>query len=313
LLEGEIGHRGIPIGAAIAAIVAFCCVAAKRSERGRRKARRRRPGAANGGDLSPHSFGVLDPEASRRNICAMIAPGLAPKPDRPAIRHLWTEAVSAMTPLPRHTMLAAHRAAPRGDGHAVLVMPAFLHSDRHTQPLRRFLRDRGYAVSGWQLGVNVGPTETALTGIERRLDELQARQGRKVSLIGHSLGGALARELAKKRPDAVRQLIVLASPIRLPTASPLEPVYQLFSRWHSPSTQGLYTRLNEPPTVPVTALYTRSDGIVAWQSCLEVPGEWRENIEIRGTHGTMARNPSAWRVIADRLALPDGEWHPYRA
>jgi pimeloyl-ACP methyl ester carboxylesterase len=243
----------------------------------------------------------------------MFEPTLAPKPDRPPIHRLWTEAMSAMTPMPRRTALAAGSAAPRGDGHPVLVMPAFLHNDWRTHQLRRFLRDRGYAVSGWRLGVNVGPTETVLLGIERRLDELRARHGRKVSLIGHSLGGALARELAKKRPDDVRQLIVLASPIRLPTASALEPLYQLLSRWHSPSSHGLYARLNEPPTVPVTAIYTRSDGIVAWQSCLEVPGERRENIEIPGTHGTMARNPAAWRVIADRLALAEGEWRPYRS
>ncbi len=213
----------------------------------------------------------------------------ADKPPSPPVHRLWVEAISAVTPMPRRVALAASRAAPRGDGHPVLVLPAFL------------------------LGVNVGPTDAILAGIERRLDELSLRHGRKVSLVGHSLGGAIARELAKKRPDAVRQLITLASPIRLPTASPMEPVYRLLSRWHSPSSRGLYAALNEPAAVPTTAIYTRTDGIVAWQSCLEAEGPERESIAVAGPHSTMARNPAAWRIVADRLAQPEGGWRPYGA
>jgi pimeloyl-ACP methyl ester carboxylesterase len=246
-------------------------------------------------------------------VRAMSEAYFADKPARPPVQRLWTEAISAVRPVPRHVVQAAMRAAPLGDSHPVLVVPAFLRSDGYTILLRRFLADRGYAVTGWRLGVNVGPTETVLAGIERRLDELTDRHGRKASLVGHSLGGAIARELAKKRPDQVRLLITLASPIRLPTASPLEPVYQLLSRWHSPSMRGLYAELNEPPSVPVTAIHTRSDGIVAWQSCLEAPGPRRENIEVAGPHSTMARNPAAWRIIADRLAQPEGRWQPFGA
>jgi pimeloyl-ACP methyl ester carboxylesterase len=137
------------------------------------------------------------------------------------------------------------------------------------------------------------------------------RHGRKVTLIGHSLGGVIARELAKQHPDQVRQLVVLASPIQLPTASPLEPVYKLLARWHSIDVRGSALELSAPPDVPVTAIYTRSDGIVAWQSCLETAGDRRESIEIRGAHGTMVRNLAAWRIIADRLAQREGEWRPY--
>ncbi len=235
------------------------------------------------------------------------------KPARPPVHRLWVEAVSAVTPMSRHVVRAAQATAPRGDGHPVLLVPAFLRSDSYMLRLRRFLAERGYAVSGWGLGVNVGPTDRILAGVERRLDELTARHGRKASLIGHSLGGAIAREFAKRRPHQVRQLIVLASPIHLPTASPLEPVYRALSRWHSAVSQGPHSVLNEPPEVPVTAVYTRSDGIVAWQSCLEAEGPRRENIEVRGPHSTMARNPAAWRIIADRLAQPEGEWRPYGA
>lgn len=230
---------------------------------------------------------------------------------RPPVQRLWQEAVSAATPMSRRVILAAARAAPEGDGHPVLLVPGFLRGDGYMKPLTRFLEARGYAVYGWRLGVNLGPTERALDGLERRLDAIVAREGRRVSLIGHSLGGAFARELAKARPEDVRQLIVLASPIRLPTASQLEPLYRMLARWHSPHSQNLYARLSEPPPVPVTALYTRSDGIVAWQSCLESSGAERENIEIKGAHSTMARSLAAWRIIADRLAQPEGDWRPY--
>lgn len=232
---------------------------------------------------------------------------------RPPVRRLWVEAVSAVTPMPRKVVRAAHSGAPRGDGHPVLLVPGFLRGESYMQPLHRFLAARGYAVEGWRLGVNLGPTERVLDGLEQRLDALVARHGRKASLIGHSLGGALVRELAKQRQENVRLLIVLTSPIRVPTASQLEPLYRMLARWHSPASQSLYQSFNEPPSVPVTAIHTRTDGIVAWQSCLEAEGPQRENIEIAGPHSTMARNPAAWRVIADRLAQPDGEWEPYAA
>lgn len=232
---------------------------------------------------------------------------------RPPVRRLWTEAVSAVTPMPRRVILAAARRAPAGDGHPVLLVPGFLRGEGYMEPLRRFLSARGYAVYGWRLGVNLGPTERVIEGLERRVRDIVARHGRPASLIGHSLGGALVRELAKAHPELIRQLIVLASPIRLPTASPFEPLYRMLARWHSPDTGSLYAGINEPPPVPVTAIHTRSDGIVAWQSCLEAEGPRRENVEITGPHSTMARNPGAWRVIADRLAQKEGEWRPYGA
>jgi pimeloyl-ACP methyl ester carboxylesterase len=230
---------------------------------------------------------------------------------RPPVRRLWIEAVSAVTPMPRQVILAAARRAPEGDGHPVLLVPGFLRGEGYMQPLQRFLAARGYPVYGWRLGVNLGPTERVLDGLERRLEEVVRRHRRPASLIGHSLGGALVRELAKARPALVRQVIVLASPIRLPTASQLEPLYRMLARLHSPDSEDLYARINEPPSVPVTAVHTRSDGIVAWQSCLEAEGPLRENVEIKGPHSTMARNPAAWRVIADRLAQPEGTWRPY--
>jgi pimeloyl-ACP methyl ester carboxylesterase len=236
---------------------------------------------------------------------------LSAKPKLPPLHHTLLGAAAHLVP-PRPGMVAdAVKAAPRGDGHPVIVVPSFLHGDGNTAPLRRFLQGCFYAVEGWGLGTNLGPTAVALDGIETLLDAVYRRHGRKVTLIGHSLGGVIARELAKQHPGQVRQLLVLASPIRLPTASPLEPVYKLLARWHSIDPDGPVAELNTPPAVPVTAIYTKSDGVVAWQSCREIEGERRESIEIRGSHGTMVRNPAAWRIVADRLAQPEGEWRAY--
>ena len=227
--------------------------------------------------------------------------------------HLTLLGVAAHLVPPRPGMVAtALKTAPRGDGHPVIVLPSFLRGDGHTAPLRRFLAGCGYAVEGWGLGTNLGPTAAALDGIEALLAATHRRHGRKATLIGHSLGGVIARELAKQHPEQVRQLVLLASPIRQPTASPLEPVYRLLTRWHRIDAASAAAQLNAPPETPVTALYTKSDGIVAWESCREIEGARRESIELRGAHGTMVRNPAAWRIIADRLAQPEGEWRRYQ-
>ncbi len=203
-------------------------------------------------------------------------------------------------------------AAPRGDGHPVLVLPALLKSDRQTAFLRRQLEALGYAAHGWRLGVDIGPTDKALDGSEQRLLALRRRHGRPVSLIGHSMGGLIAREIAKRAPASVRQVITLCSPFRPPIASNVELVFRMLSPWHSRRVPELWASLPTPPPVPTTAIYTCEDGIVSWQSCCDQAGPQHESIEIAGCHVTMARNSAALAVIADRLAQPDGAWRPYR-
>jgi pimeloyl-ACP methyl ester carboxylesterase len=236
------------------------------------------------------------------------------KPKLPPLHLTLLDIAAHLIPIRPGAIAAALRQAPRGDGHPVIVIPSFLRGDRHTRPLRRFLAGCGYAVEGWGLGANLGPTAAALDGIEALLAKTAQKHGRKVTLIGHSLGGVIARELAKQHPESVRQVILLTSPIRLPTASPLEPIYKLLAHWHSIEleTHDAIARFNEPPAVPVTAIFTRCDGIVAWESCREIEGATRESIEVRGAHGTMVRNRAAWRIIADRLAQAEGDWRPYQ-
>jgi pimeloyl-ACP methyl ester carboxylesterase len=112
-------------------------------------------------------------------------------------------------------MLPALARAPRGDGHAVLVIPGLGASDMSTVILRRFLSTLGYATYGWKLGRNIGPTARVVSGLPERLHEFRARHDGPVSVIGWSLGGIFARQLGRRHPDVIRQVITLASPIRL--------------------------------------------------------------------------------------------------
>jgi pimeloyl-ACP methyl ester carboxylesterase len=204
--------------------------------------------------------------------------------------------------------------APRGDGHPVMVMPGWLAGDASTRALRWFLRDRGYHAHAWRLGMNRGPTPEVVAGLGERLHALQARHGRKVSLVGWSLGGIYARELARRYPEMVRQVVTLASPFRDPTATTVQRLYQLgiirAPRTPDPEAE-VRRRLRAPLTVPSTALYTKTDGIVAWQSCIDEPGPTHENVAIRASHCGIGHHPASMLVIADRLAQPEGAWQPY--
>jgi pimeloyl-ACP methyl ester carboxylesterase len=210
----------------------------------------------------------------------------------------WLELAAFVPGLP---LLAG---APRGDGHPVLVLPGLLASDVSTRPLRAFLRRRGYHVHGWRLGRNVGARPATVAGLPARLHALHARHGRPVSLVGWSLGGIYARELARRFPGEVRQVITLASPFRDPSATAV-------ARFMPARPRGGGAALDAPLTVPTTSILSRSDGIVAWRSCLETEGPRRENILVASSHCGMGHHLGALAVIADRLAQPEGTWQPF--
>jgi pimeloyl-ACP methyl ester carboxylesterase len=210
-----------------------------------------------------------------------------------------------------HRRQRLRASAPRGDGHPVLVLPGFLAGDLSTALLRRFLRGLGYDAEGWGLGVNLGPTRALRASLRERLCALGGRQRRRVSLIGWSLGGIYARELARAEPERVRLVVTMASPFRDVSAT---RVASLFPRRSERRDEDRDRRaaLRQPIPVPSTAIYSRSDGIVAWQSCLEDEGPQRENVEVACSHTGMGFHAAALAVVADRLALPEGGWRPYR-
>src|SRR5437773_1573449 len=162
--------------------------------------------------------------------------------------------------------------------------------------LGRAIRDRGYHVHGWRLGRNLGPDARTVAGLGQRFVALRARHRRKVSLIGWSLGGIYARELARRFPADVRQVITLASPFRAPAAS---SVARFYPRRRSQARPAPRTPLDAPLPVPSSSLYSRSDGVVAWRSCLQDEGPLAENIEVRSSHCGMGHHPGALLVIAE--------------
>ncbi|WP_050419419.1 esterase/lipase family protein [Bradyrhizobium tropiciagri] len=203
------------------------------------------------------------------------------------------------------------RRAPRGDGHPVLVLPGLSASDISTRPLRTYLKAQGYAVHGWKLGPNRGPRPGVEAAMDARLAELAERYQRKVSLIGWSLGGVFAREIARRTPELVRQVITLGSPFaNEPKASNAWRLYEVLSErrvddWPDRDTMKL------PPPVPSTAIYSRTDGIVSWWGCREQHADRTQNIEVEGSHCGLGHNPAVLYAIADRLALQEAEWSPF--
>jgi pimeloyl-ACP methyl ester carboxylesterase len=204
--------------------------------------------------------------------------------------------------------------APQGDGHPVLVLPGFSSSDRGTWLLRHALRAKGYDAHQWGLGVNTGPHPRIVQGIQRRLLTLHRRHEQRVSIVGWSLGGVYARELARAYPEHVRQVITLGSPFRLrdPDDSSTGRLYRAVAPRQDPF-DGRRAREHErePVPVPTTSIYTRTDGVVRWHACIDEVGPTSENIEVRGTHTGLGFNPAALFAVADRLALPDGGWRPF--
>lgn len=206
----------------------------------------------------------------------------------------------------------------RGDRHPVLVLPGFTAGDRSTMALRATLRGWGYWVHGWRLGLNLGPTPGRVADVEARLLEVHGRHERPITLVGWSLGGIYARELARAHPEKVRQVISLGSPFRISPhdRSALSPlVDRLFGKELLEEARLSFVPEAERPALPVptTAIYSRTDGIVRWHLCIDAEGPERENIEVRGSHSGLGWNPAVLYALADRLAQPEGDWRPFQA
>jgi pimeloyl-ACP methyl ester carboxylesterase len=211
--------------------------------------------------------------------------------------------------LPAYPLL---RRAPAGDGHPVLVLPGFLASDFSTRTLRAFLRGRRYMAHGWKLGRNLGPNPELAAALAERLGALHERHGRRVSLVGWSLGGIYARELARRFPAAVRQVITLSSPFRdVDAANVPRFLRALAERRRLPDEAAYRAVLSDPLPVPSTAIYSRTDAIAPWHACQETAGPFSESIEVESSHLGMGHHPVVLLTIADRLAQREEEWRPF--
>lgn len=200
--------------------------------------------------------------------------------------------------------------APAGDGHPVLVLPGLIANDASTWALRRYLKTRGYVAYPWNGGFNFGPRVGTVERLEQRVETLYRRHGRAISLIGWSLGGAMARALAFRMPDHIRSVITLGSPIQgHHKGTNAWRIFELVSGWKADDPR-LAQWLADHPIAPCTSFLSKTDGVVNWRMSLAPEHELSENIEVSATHMGMGANPVVLWAIADRLAQDEGQWQP---
>ena len=197
---------------------------------------------------------------------------------------------------------------PVGDGHPVVVFPGLGASDMTTVPLRNFLRERGYTPYAWKQGFNFGPRHGVLEACRDLVQHVADRHKEKVSLIGWSLGGIYAREIAKEQPDHARCVITLGTPFGgHPRATNAWRFYEMVSG-QSVHDHELVNQIKQPPACPTTSIYSKTDGVVAWQCSINKTAPHTENIEVHASHIGMGMNPLALYAIADRLSQDPLKW-----
>ncbi|MHA7819005.1 MAG: alpha/beta hydrolase family protein [Erythrobacter sp.] len=205
---------------------------------------------------------------------------------------------------------------PRGDGHSVMVLPGFLATNTSTRPMRNLLARLGYDVQGWESGRNVKVNQAMLSKLEGQLARLNDESGGKVSIVGWSLGGVLAREVAKLHSDRVRQVISLGSPLsNNRNFSSVTKIFEMLNGKEPELIQdGRFDQLHVAPPVPTTSILTKTDGIVHWHASVQEEGEHpSENIVVHASHCGLGVNPSVMMAIADRLSQEEGDWSPFEA
>lgn len=200
---------------------------------------------------------------------------------------------------------------PRGDGHPVIIVPGLGADDASTEALREALQKLGYVVYGWGLGMNRGPASKLDVKLDKLLLKVYRRHGCKVSIIGWSMGGLFAREMARNRPNHTRRVITLVSPFAVEVEKHLSRfILKIFRDYTGYTVERMQMRLSRTrPTPPVlcTSIYSKGDAIVRWEGCLEEPVPHAENLCVRGSHWGMVHNIEALKIVAHRLALPDNQ------
>lgn len=205
------------------------------------------------------------------------------------------------------------RRLPKGDGHAIIFFPGFMASDASTRPMRKLFTRLGYETYGWGLGRNLVFNDIRETMMSNLLKEVYEKHGRKVSLVGWSLGGIFVREVAKSNPNMVRSVITLGSPISGDLDhSNARRLYEAFNGKPDTSMKDRLATISEAPPVPTSSIYTKTDGIVAWKGSIQRPGKGQtENICVPASHIGLGINPLVMYALADRLAQTEGDWSPF--
>lgn len=210
---------------------------------------------------------------------------------------------------------------PQGDGHPVLVLPGMLTGDFFYKTFRRRIAEKGYKAYGWNNGMNMGFDEQVAEHLRARLQEIfKENGGKKITIIGHSLGGIYGRELAREFPEMVRDVITMASPFgRLDGGDAIpDMLRRIFNHFSNhPAWQGnneINARSLTPPPVPVTSVFSTDDPIIKWPATLNPAAGRAENIAVStGTHMGLPFSTQSVVAIFDRLAQKEGEWKSFDA
>ncbi len=234
---------------------------------------------------------------------------------RPNIFWAATEGIRAVVELGAYVPYQFLNRIPEdGDGHPVLILPGFMASDLSTIPLRNFIHKLGYKVYGWGEGRNYA-SEEYVDLLLNKLDMIYRKHGVRISIIGWSLGGIYARQLAKAKPHKVRQVITLGSPFRGVTkANNAKWMYDLLMRGTGQTKlkKELIEDIPNPAPVPTTAIYSKEDGVVPWKLCMEQEENLiHQNIQVRGSHFGLGVNPAVLKIIANRLPFSQENWQRF--
>jgi pimeloyl-ACP methyl ester carboxylesterase len=192
---------------------------------------------------------------------------------------------------------------PRGAGEPVLVLPGFGFGDTSTWMLRAYLRRLGYDARGWGLGMNAGHVPSLLPAVVRLVEALSNERRQRVRLIGWSLGGYLGRDAARERPELVSSVIMLGSPV---VGGPKYTVAAGLLRRRGVDLDAIEAevavRNRRPLPVPIISVFSRTDGVVAWEACVDVTSARAENIEVRASHVGLGFSPDVYAIIARQLS-----------
>ena len=192
---------------------------------------------------------------------------------------------------------------PRGSGQPVLVLPGFGTSDRATWPIRRYLAFLGYDVRGWGLGRNHGNVGRLLPKVVDLMEAWAETAGEPLRVVGWSLGGYIGREAARERPELIRQVVTLGSPVvGGPKYTASAPAYRRRGYDVDAIEALVAERDSKPLDVPVVAIYSRNDGVVAWEACIDRVNPLTRHVEIRARHLSMGFSPESLTILADSLA-----------
>jgi pimeloyl-ACP methyl ester carboxylesterase len=196
---------------------------------------------------------------------------------------------------------------PRGSG-PVMVLPGFMTDDTSTWLLRRFLTGQGYSVAAWEMGLNRGPMMAYLPPLIERLEAWHDRTGEKPSLVGWSRGGTLSREIAREKPELIRSVVTLGSPVRGGVGGTSIGRLVTAQTGLTPAQINLMLRQRQrkPIRTPITAIYSKTDGVVAWQACVDEQNPNVTHRVVESSHMGLGFNASVYRLVSQALAEHHG-------